>query len=472
MVLQKPIGISDRDVFNVSQIEDQEIKSIDSLEVNVFLREPMSNHITQLESENYLETHIRKLLRLFVLICGFEIDLRAGSWLNKWPIEKLEILNTGVANLGQVTETTKIILRNVKFINHLTVEKPLGGISDIRSHLEAEILNKCSVLLIGPSGSGKTSLIYSVASTLNANLFELKGIVSKIGEDVISERVGHILQMAKISNRPSIVLIEDVEQFCPKSSNAKRSASNLTSYSVLQGIDQLRRTDNRIVVICTTRNVEVVEPKLRRPGRIEREIYIKVPNEVRRKEIITVLLAGTNALIEDQNDLVNFIASSTPAFLGGDLLELMKAAKRCSENGCISMDNVNKALKKVTPVCVRTNSYLVALNRELRLDSIGGLRKLKATLDMAIFKPLAHPDKFIRFNLSLPKGVLMYGPPGCAKTTVAKCLANEMNRHLIAISAAQIYSPYVGDSEQLLAQIFHQARMCAPSILFIDEIGE
>lgn len=70
------------------------------------------------------------------------------------------------------------------------------------------------------------------------------------------------------------------------------------------------------------------------------------------------------------------------------------------------------------------------------------------------------------------KGILLYGPPGCAKTTIAKCLATETNMTFIATSGAEVYSPYVGCAEKFIAKIFDTARKHAPCLIFLDEIGK
>jgi transitional endoplasmic reticulum ATPase len=86
--------------------------------------------------------------------------------------------------------------------------------------------------------------------------------------------------------------------------------------------------------------------------------------------------------------------------------------------------------------------------------------------------PLLYPEWFAKLDVKRTKGVLVYGPPGCGKTTLVRAMASMSGATFLSISAAAIFSPYVGDSEKALTQVFHKARLGAPSVLFIDEIGK
>lgn len=435
------------------------------LELDLVLDGDRIHDIALYENPIQLQHMIRSICRMFVLCDGCDLRLGSHDLLKDWAITELTVLSTNTDQRpGVVTAATDILIRNIRFGDVLNqIDEPaLGGLSSIQSAIDVEIRSGCNVLLVGPSGCGKTSLVMQVRKAWDASIFKLECSPVQVvtGENALLERMHTFGRLSRISTRPTILLVEDAEQFAGQP-------------SFLQGLDRLHSAGT-ISVICTTRNAEAVSPKLRRPGRVDRELFIKVPSEEQRREIVRTLLATFEPChAQDRRPLVELITIRSPAFLGGDLVELFKLAKRfAGEQGAITEAGIRQALLSVRPVSVRTNAYLVQSDPAMRLECLGGLLNLKKTLDMSIFKPLAHPERFLRFGLSLPKGILMYGPPGCAKTTVAKCLANEMNRHLISVSAAQIYSPYVGDSEQLLAQLFHQARMSAPSIIFIDEIGK
>ena len=129
----------------------------------------------------------------------------------------------------------------------------------------------------------------------------------------------------------------------------------------------------------------------------------------------------------------------------------------------------NLALKSILPSVLRDNIGSITRTSS-KLNSIGGMEKLKNSLLTCILGPLRNPEIFNRFGLQSPKGILLYGPSGCAKTSIIKCLAGETKMTLISVSSAEIYSPYVGEAEKFIVKLFNHARMSAPAILFFDEI--
>jgi len=84
--------------------------------------------------------------------------------------------------------------------------------------------------------------------------------------------------------------------------------------------------------------------------------------------------------------------------------------------------------------------------------------------------PLKHFEKFEKMGIKPPSGILLYGPPGCSKTMIAKALATESGLNFIAIKGPELFSKYVGDTEKAIREIFRKARLSSPSIIFFDEI--
>nr|XP_029505680.1 spermatogenesis-associated protein 5-like protein 1 [Oncorhynchus nerka] len=133
------------------------------------------------------------------------------------------------------------------------------------------------------------------------------------------------------------------------------------------------------------------------------------------------------------------------------------------------MEHFLSALKTVRPSCLRGSLGRTDLPA-VSWEQIGGLEEVKVKLQQSIEWPMRYPEAFVRLGLSRPRGVLLYGPPGCAKTTLVRAAATSSHCSFLSVSGADLYSPYVGDSEKALAQLFRQARACAPSILFLDEV--
>ena len=84
--------------------------------------------------------------------------------------------------------------------------------------------------------------------------------------------------------------------------------------------------------------------------------------------------------------------------------------------------------------------------------------------------PLKFADKFEKMGVNAPQGILLYGPPGCSKTMLAKALATESGLNFIAVKGPELFSKYVGDTEKAIREIFRKARLTSPSIVFFDEI--
>ncbi|CAL8303507.1 unnamed protein product, partial [Arctogadus glacialis] len=115
--------------------------------------------------------------------------------------------------------------------------------------------------------------------------------------------------------------------------------------------------------------------------------------------------------------------------------------------------------------------------REVAIDvpkvcwaDVGGMEEVKLKLRQAVEWPLRHPEAFTRLGIRPPRGVLLYGPPGCSKTMIAKALANESGLNFLAIKGPELLSKYVGESERAVREVFRKARAVAPSIVFFDEI--
>ena len=106
----------------------------------------------------------------------------------------------------------------------------------------------------------------------------------------------------------------------------------------------------------------------------------------------------------------------------------------------------------------------------ISFDSIGGLKEQIMAIKEMVQTPLLHPERFTKFKLSPPKGLLLYGPPGTGKTLCARAVAAETNAHFISVNGPEIVSKYYGDTEEKLKLIFEDAEANAPSIIFLDEI--
>ncbi len=239
-----------------------------------------------------------------------------------------------------------------------------------------------------------------------------------------------------------------------------------------------------VIVIGATNRPEALDPALRRPGRFEREIEIGVPDREGRKEILQI--HTRNVPLADDVDL-DELADITHGFVGADLAALVREAAMAAlrrvlpkidldaetipieilEELKVTKDDFMEALRLVQPSALREISIEVP---DISWDDIGGLEEVKRELREVVELPLKNPDAFRRLGIEPPKGVLLYGPPGCGKTLLAKAVANESEANFISVKGPELLSKWVGESEKAVRQIFRKARQVAPAIIFIDEI--
>ncbi|CAG8644298.1 7076_t:CDS:10, partial [Racocetra fulgida] len=212
----------------------------------------------------------------------------------------------------------------------------------------------------------------------------------------------------------------------------------------------------RLIVIAATNRPNAIDPALRRPA-------VDVPSEQSRFEI---LKSQTFKMpLGDDVDL----ASVTNGYVGADLASLCREAAMNAVHRQVTlekngMDDFTGAMLHVVPSLRR--GYHINVGK-INWDDIGGLEDVKK---QAVEWPIKYRHTFERLGLKPPNGILLYGPPGCSKTTLAKVIASTSGATFLSINGAQLYSPYVGDSEQIIRTTFQRARSTSPSIIFFDEI--
>uniref|UniRef100_A0A0A9ZGG9 Spermatogenesis-associated protein 5-like protein 1 n=1 Tax=Lygus hesperus TaxID=30085 RepID=A0A0A9ZGG9_LYGHE len=203
-----------------------------------------------------------------------------------------------------------------------------------------------------------------------------------------------------------------------------------------------------------------------------KERRIMDPTSSERLEMLK-LLSGDDLCLPQER--WSELAKMTPGYVAADLtLVINKSRRSLHYEGLINpseqqiLSHVKQALASVEPSAVRGEMGLVKSNSSIL--EIGGLRRIKEVLLQSVQWPLFHADAFKRLNIKNSSGILLYGPPGCSKTSLARAVAAGSNVTFLAVSAADLYSPFVGDTERIIASLFQRARAAAPTLLFIDEI--
>ena len=275
-----------------------------------------------------------------------------------------------------------------------------------------------------------------------------------------------------------------------------------------------RLVRGHVTVIGATNRPDGMDAALRRAGRFDREIMLGIPDEGARARILAVQakklrLAGGLDLAE--------IAKKTPGYVGADLSALAKEAAASAvarifqqlsgeesqsvvekenvgpveigpeetlmgsgrladrrpfdaselANLSITIEDFALALTKVQPSAQREG---FTTTPEVTWEDVGSLTEVREELKFSVCEPIAHPARFHAMGLAVSTGVLLYGPPGCGKTLVAKATANEANANFISIKGPELLNKYVGESERAVRTLFARARAASPCVLFFDEL--
>ncbi|XP_047712850.1 ribosome biogenesis protein SPATA5 isoform X6 [Prionailurus viverrinus] len=340
------------------------------------------------------------------------------------------------------------------------------------------------VLLYGPPGTGKTMIARAVANEVGAYVSVINGpeIISKFYGET-EARLRQIFAEATLRH-PSIIFIDELDALCPKREGAQNEVEKRVVASLLTLMDGIgsEGSEGQVLVLGATNRPHALDAALRRPGRFDKEIEIGVPNAEDRLDILQKLLRTVPHLLTEAELLQ--LANSAHGYVGADLKAL------CNEAGLYALRRVLKKQPNLSDskmaglVKITLNDFLQGMNdvrpsamREVAIDvpnvswsDIGGLENIKLKLKQAVEWPLKHPESFIRMGIQPPKGVLLYGPPGCSKTMIAKALANESGLNFLAIKGPELMNKYVGESERAVREIFRKARAVAPSIIFFDEL--
>ncbi|KAH3901599.1 probable Ribosome biogenesis ATPase RIX7 [Saccharomycodes ludwigii] len=385
------------------------------------------------------------------------------------------------------------------------------------------------VLLHGPPGCGKTTIANALAGELQVPFISVSAPSVVSGMSGESEKKLRDLFDEAKSLAPCLVFLDEIDAITPKrDGGAQREMERRIVAQLLTSLDDLsfEKTDGKpVIVIGATNRPDSLDPALRRAGRFDREICLNVPNEYSRIHILQKVVSRLKT--DGEIDFVK-LAKLTPGFVGADLKALATAAGICaikrifstfgqlSDDDSMDIDSAgvnSQADMKNTPnmidplpldiiqrfianfpkpltdeqlstVSIRYEDFLKALPNiqptakregfatvpDVTWDNIGALKKTRIELNMAIVQPIKRPELYEKVGITAPAGVLLWGPPGCGKTLLAKAVANESRANFISIKGPELLNKYVGESERSIRQVFTRARASIPCVIFFDEL--
>ncbi|KAI3946668.1 hypothetical protein MKW92_043057 [Papaver armeniacum] len=368
--------------------------------------------------------------------------------------------------MAQIRELVDLPLRHPQLFKEIGVKPQKGGI-----------------LLYGPPGTGKTLIARAVADEAGAFFSCING------PEIMSHWAGESGKTLRKAfeeaekKAPSIIFIDEIDSIAP---NREKINSEVTKQVVSQLLTLMDgiKSHAHIIVIGATNRPNSIDPALRRFGRFDREIDIGVPDEVGRLEILRIHTKNMK-LAEDVE--LEKIAKDTHGYVGADLAALCnEAALQCIREKMHVIDLKNKTIdaKTLKSMFITNEHFHTSLRTsnpsalretivkvpKVSWEDIGGLGTVKRELQETVQYPVEHPEMFEKFGMSPSKGVLLYGPPGCGKTLLAKAIANECQANFISIKGPELLTKWFGESEANVRGIFDKARQSAPCVLFFDEL--
>ncbi|MFB5617036.1 MAG: CDC48 family AAA ATPase [Nitrosopumilus sp.] len=339
------------------------------------------------------------------------------------------------------------------------------------------------ILLYGPPGCGKTLIAKVLASESEANMFLING--PEIMNKYYGETEAKLRDMFKEAkdNSPSIVFIDEIDAIAPKREEAYGDVEKRVVAQLLALMDGLNDRGN-VIVLGATNRPDSIDPALRRPGRFDREFEISVPNEDGRLEILLIHTRGMP--VAEEIDLKD-LAAELHGYTGADIKSLcreaaMKAIRRYLPEIDLETEKISSevlqsmqiklidfydAMHEVVPTAMR--EFYVERSKVWWKD-VGGLDDVKEALTDNLISAMKEPTKFTKMGIKPPKGALIYGPPGCGKTMIARALATESGANMILVKGPELLSKWVGESEKGIREIFRKAKASSPCVVIFDEL--
>lgn len=370
------------------------------------------------------------------------------------------------------------------------------------------------ILLHGPPGCGKTTLAHAIANETGVPFYKISAPEIVSGVSGASEENIRILFQKAYRTAPSIVFIDEIDAIASKRENLQREMERRIVTQLMTCMDEFHQNvgsdgsdlDSQssekkpgyVIVIGATNRPDAVDQALRRPGRFDREISLGVPDETARQQILKMLTKNLTLEAEGHFDLFK-IARATPGYVGADLKALVDKAGNLAmkriiiarkkllgddenneqdwwrlpwnesemENLCIAMDDFENAVTMVQPSLRREGFSSVP---DVTWEDVGGLDSLRKEFYRCIVRCIKYPEDYKEYGVNMQAGFLLFGPPGCGKTLIAKAVAHDAGASFIHIKGPELLNKYVGESESEVRKIFTRARTNSPCILFFDEI--
>jgi ribosome biogenesis ATPase len=362
------------------------------------------------------------------------------------------------------------------------------------------------VLLHGPSGCGKTTLANAVAASVGVSFIPVSSASLVGGTSGESEKNIRDIFDEAIALAPCLIFMDEIDSIAGKRESAQKAMEGRMVAELINGMDRVAQNTQggkNVVVLAATSRPDTIDPAIRR--RFGVEVAMGMPDQKAREHILRSLSRGLP--LEEDVDF-DALAKATPGYNGADLKHVVTAAM--NEALDTELDTVLQKVSSLRPDVFPTDSQVQrewflledhttvdwarititmahfqkgvsktqpASKREgfttipdTNWSHVGALHDIRKKLEMCIIGPIKQPELFAKVGIKPAAGILLWGPPGCGKTLVAKAVANESKANFISIKGPELLNKYVGESERAVRQVFQRARASAPCILFFDEM--
>ncbi len=481
---RKNIGGALNDIVKIKKVTTKVAKSVVLMPVNDVVT-------VDKEFTDFVKNRLKGLPlshgdEISVMILGNSMDFKISKISPKGvvKIDRTTTLNileeTSIDRKVRVTyEEVGGLKSEIKAMREI-VELPLRH-PELFSRLGIE--PHSGILLYGPPGCGKTLIAKVLASESEANMFSINGpeIMNKYYGET-EARLRDIFKEAK-DNSPSIIFIDEIDAIAPKREEAYGDVEKRVVAQILALMDGLTERGN-VIVLGATNRPDSIDPALRRPGRFDREVEISVPNEDGRLEVLLIHTRGM-PIAEDVN--LKDLASELHGYTGADIKSLCREAAMKSIHRYlpeIDLETEKIPTEILKSMEVRLIDFYDAMHevvptamREFYVErpkvwwhDVGGLEDDKEALRDNLILAMKEPNKFLNMGIKPPKGALLYGPPGCGKTLLARALATESGANMILVRGPEILSKWVGESEKAIREIFRKAKASSPCVVIFDEL--
>jgi transitional endoplasmic reticulum ATPase len=317
------------------------------------------------------------------------------------------------------------------------------------------------VLVSGPSGAGKATVTRSVAAAVDARVSEVSGHdLAALEANAAADRLRAAVDSLTV---PGVLLVRGVEAIAPA---GKRTPLG-TMFTRL--VDEVLSEPGEHAVVCTTARIEDVDTVLR--SKLEHEVVVPMPDADARRDLLVYLTRGMK--VAEDVKLEN-VAHRAPGYVASDLAVMVReagvrAAMRAKDGGATALQGTDfdGALDSVRPTSMSGDAVELG---GLTLADVGGMEELKQTLTETVLWPLTYPDAFTRLGIEAPRGILLYGPPGCGKTYIVRAVAGEGHANVLSVKGSELLNKWVGESEKNVRELFRRARQASPTLMFFDEL--